>query len=141
MGKFLIVSGNFYRELADELLKGATSELDSHSVDYDSIEVPGALEIPQAIRYGIETGRYDGYIALGTVIRGETAHYDVVAGESSRALMDLALEHQAPIGNGILTVENRDQAWTRASVDQKNKGADAAKAVLNLFNLKSSWRA
>ncbi len=137
MKKILVVSGNFYRELADELLKGAIAKLRSHAYEYDTIEVPGALEIPQAIRYGIESGKYDGYIALGTVIRGETAHYDVVAGESSRALMDLALEHQAPIGNGILTVETRDQAWARASVDKKNKGADAANAAIALFELKS----
>ncbi len=137
MTKFLIVSGNFYRDLADELLKGAKAALETAGHDYDEVEVPGALEIPQAIRYSIESGNYAGYIALGTVIRGETAHYDVVAGESSRALMDLGLFHQVPIGNGILTVENRDQAWARAKVNEKNKGADAANAAITLFNLKS----
>jgi 6,7-dimethyl-8-ribityllumazine synthase len=136
MAKFLIVSGNFYRDLADELLKGASAALEKAGHEYVSLEVPGALEIPQAIRYGIETEDFAGYIALGTVIRGETAHYDVVAGESSRALMDLALDHQAPIGNGILTVENREQAWARARVSEKNKGADAANAAIALFEIK-----
>ena len=135
--KLLIISGNFYRELADEMLKGATAALKAAGYGYDSFEVPGALEIPQAIRYGIESGNYGGYIALGTVIRGETAHYDVVAGESSRALMDLSLQHQAPIGNGILTVETSDQAWARARVSEKNKGADAANAVIALLELKA----
>ena len=130
-----MISGVFYRDLADELLKGATTQLESLGHEYDALEVPGALEIPQIIRYAIESGKYAGYIALGTVIRGETAHYDVVAGESSRALMDLALQHQAPIGNGILTVENREQAWARASTDQKNKGADAANAAVTLFEI------
>ncbi|MDG1285943.1 MAG: 6,7-dimethyl-8-ribityllumazine synthase [Rickettsiales bacterium] len=137
MAKFLIVSGNFYRDLADELLKGAKAALETSGHEAEAVEVPGALEIPQAIRYGIESGNYAGYIALGTVIRGETAHYDVVAGESSRALMDMALEHQAPMGNGILTVETRDQAWTRANIHEKNKGADAANAAISLYELKS----
>lgn len=140
MAHFLIISGNFYRDLADELIKGAVTHLEHNSHSFDAVEVPGALEIPQAIAYGIESGKYAGYIALGTVIRGETAHYDVVAGESSRALMDLALAHQAPIGNGILTVENRDQAWARASVDKKNKGADAANAATSLYELKKNLK-
>ena len=136
MTHFLIVSGSFYKDLAAELQQGAIAELQTHRISYEMIEVPGALEIPQVIRYGIATQNYTAYIALGTVIRGETAHYDIVAGESSRALMELALQHQAPIGNGILTVENRKQAWQRASIAKKNKGADAAHAAVALYECK-----
>ena len=137
MAKFLIVSGNFYEDLAAELLKGATGALEEAGIHYEVVEVPGALEIPQAIAYGIKSGNYEGYVALGTVIRGETSHYDTVANESARALMDLGVKKRAPIGNGILTVENDEQAWVRARVDEKNKGADAAKAAIRLFEIKS----
>lgn len=140
MAKFLIVSGAFYRELADELLKGATTELKAKKHEWDAVEVPGALEIPLAIAYGMNSGKYDGYIALGTVIRGKTAHYDVVAGESSRALMDLTMLSLAPIGNGILTVENQKQAEERASVKKKNKGAVAARAAIELLELQQEMQ-
>jgi 6,7-dimethyl-8-ribityllumazine synthase len=107
-------------------------------LNFHEIYVPGALEIPQVIRYAIASGRYDGYVALGTVIRGETGHYDIVAGESSRALMDLSLQFQAPIGNGILTVENDEQAWERADPKRKDKGGDAVRAVLALLEAKQT---
>lgn len=139
MARFLIVSGEFYKDIAAELLKGATDALLQADHQAEMVNVPGALEIPQAIVYGIESGHYDGFIALGTVIRGETAHYDVVAGESARALMDLSMRYHAPIGNGILTVENHDQALERASTDKKNKGADAANAAVKLFHLKAKF--
>ncbi len=138
MPHIMIVSGSFYQDLAAELLKGAIAELAAHGVTYEKYHVPGALEIPQVIRYGIATNKYDGFVALGTVIRGETAHYDIVAGESARVLMDLALQYQTPIGNGILTVENDDQAWARADVKRKNKGKDAADAVLSLLKIKNA---
>jgi 6,7-dimethyl-8-ribityllumazine synthase len=140
MAEILIVSGAFYADLADALEAGALAEVKAAGHQPVVLRVPGALEIPQAIRYGISTGRFAAYIALGAVIRGETGHYDIVANESSRALMDLALEFQAPIGNGILTVEDDDQAWERADVDQKNKGGDAARAALAMLALKQEWK-
>lgn len=139
MTKILIVNGMFYTDIAAALTAGATAALTATGLEYDVLDVPGALEIPQAIRYGIHCGHYAGYVALGTVIRGETGHYDIVANESSRALMQLALEFQAPIGNGILTVENDEQAWERADPKRKNKGADAAHAVIALLNIQKGF--
>ena len=132
----LIVTARFYEDIADALLQGATDALDKTGTAYEVLEVPGALEIPPAIRLGIANGKYDGYIALGCVIRGETSHYDTVCNESARGLMDMALTHCAPIGNGILTVENRDQAMARASIDQMNKGGGATIACLSLLQTK-----
>lgn len=140
MAHFLVVSAKFYDDLADELRKGALGELIANEHTYDEVEVPGALEIPLAIRLGIETGKYDGCVALGTVIRGETGHYDIVAIESSRALMNLSLQYQMPIGNGILTVEDFKQAWARASTNDKNKGGGAAQAAMHLAALKTNFR-
>jgi 6,7-dimethyl-8-ribityllumazine synthase len=137
----LIVSGMFYPDLASSLREGAAAALTAAAMPFEEVEVAGALEIPQAIRYAIASGKYHGYVALGTVIRGETTHYDIVSQESSRALMELALKYQAPIGNGILTVENDEQAWERAAIGRKNKGGDAANAVLSLLALKQQWRA
>ncbi len=136
MKPILIINGKFYTDLAAELRAGAEEALTAAGYAYQSMDVPGALEIPQAIRYAIASDRYAGYVALGTVIRGETGHYDVVVNESCRGLMDLALEHQIPIGNGILTVENDEQAWERADRTRKNKGADAAGAVIALLKIK-----
>jgi len=136
MSSILIVSGQFYDDLAAALLQGAVQEIMNAQLSCDTIGVPGALEIPQAIRYGISSGKYAGYVALGTVIRGETGHYEVVANESSRALMELALTHQVPIGNGILTVENFEQAWDRADPARRNKGGEAARAVIELIGIK-----
>ena len=139
MSRILIVEARFYEDIADELVKGAIAALEEASVEFDRVEVPGALEIPAAI--AIASRRTDGephagYVALGCVIRGETSHYDYVCGESARGLQDLALWEGLSIGNGILTVENRDQAWARAAVDKKNKGKDAVQAALALVALK-----
>ncbi|CAK0748036.1 6,7-dimethyl-8-ribityllumazine synthase 1 [Azospirillaceae bacterium] len=139
----MIVEARFYEELAEELARGAIIELDKAGASYDRVAVPGAFEIPAAIQYAIRSldfysgrPRYDGYIALGCVIRGETTHYDVICNESARGLMELALRYTIAVGNGILTVENREQAWTRASVKQKNKGGGAARACLDMIGLK-----
>ncbi len=138
--RLLIVEARFYEDIADELLSGAVAALESAGAQFDKVSVPGALEIPAAIAmalYAAQDGgvEYDGFIALGCVIRGETSHYDIVAGESARALMDLALEECLAIGNGILTVENSAQAWARARVSEKNKGGGAAEAALAMIAL------
>ena len=137
--KFFIVEADFYKDLAEELAKGATQTLDAAGVAYDRVQVPGALEIPAAIALAADTRQYCGFIALGCVIRGETSHYDIVAGESARALQDLALDRRLALGNGILTVENADQAWARARVSEKNKGRDAAEATLAMWGLKKEF--
>ncbi|MDH5771721.1 MAG: 6,7-dimethyl-8-ribityllumazine synthase [Rhodospirillaceae bacterium] len=136
MTKVLVVQARFYEQIADELVSGASKALKSARVDFDVMEVPGAFEIPGAISIAAESGIYDGFVALGCVIRGETTHYDYVAGESARALMDLSLEGVA-LGNGILTVENSEQAMVRAQVDKKNKGADAANACLRMIEVRN----
>ena len=130
----LIVEARFYEDIADELVRGASQVLDARGVKHDRVDVPGTFEIPAAIMWNLSV--YDGFIALGCVIRGETTHYDYVCGESARGLQDLALQHRAPIGYGILTVENKEQAWERASVDKRNKGKDAAEACLRMIELK-----
>ncbi|MBI1233128.1 MAG: 6,7-dimethyl-8-ribityllumazine synthase [Alphaproteobacteria bacterium] len=135
--RILIITAVFYREVADALTKGATEALED--CDVDTAEVPGALELPGAITIAASSGAgYDGYVALGCVIRGETSHYDYVCGESARGLMDLSLMG-VPVGNGILTVENRDQAMERAV--KRNKGAAAAHAVLSLIALRARFEA
>ena len=131
----LIVEARFYADIADELVRGATATLAEAGATFDRTTVPGAFEIPTAIAMAIDSGRYDGYVALGCVIRGETSHYDYVCGESARGLAELARVHRAPIGYGILTCETRDQAWARAAVDGKNKGRDTAEACLALIAL------
>lgn len=136
MAHFLIVEARFYTDLADELAAGATQALSDAGHTFERVAVPGALEIPAAMLLGYKgTTDFDGYIALGVVIRGETSHYDIVAGESSRALMDLALNPGLAVGNGIQTVENRDQAWARANRSDKNKGGGAALAALSLVTI------
>ncbi|MDZ7823714.1 MAG: 6,7-dimethyl-8-ribityllumazine synthase [Ahrensia sp.] len=127
---FLIVEARFYDGMSDALLEGATSALDAAGVSYDVVTVPGALEIPAAIAYAIDgVTDYDGFVALGMVIRGETYHFDIVANESARALMDLSVAEGAPIGNGIMTVENEAQGWARAKKNELDKGGFAAKAA------------
>ena len=143
--KVLIIVAPFYQHITDQLVAGATAYLEEASVSFDTITVPGAFEIPGVITcaelaqeaHPVAASHYEGYIALGCVIRGETSHYDYVAGESCRALMDLSLEGIA-VGNGILTVENEAQALVRAGVDQKNKGGDAAEACLRMIEVRSS---
>lgn len=134
----LIVEARFYEDISDELLSGAEAELESSGVTFDKVSVPGCLEIPAAISmalYAAEDGgtEYDGFVALGCVIRGETSHYDIVSGESARALMDLAVEETLALGNGIITCDNSDQAWARARVSEKNKGGAAARAALAMI--------
>lgn len=131
----LIVEARFYDELLDELSAGAREVLDEAGVTHETIAVPGSLEVPAAIAIAEESGRFDGYVALGVVIRGVTAHFDIVAGESARGLMELTLDGLA-IGNGILTVENEEQAWARAARKRLNKGAAAAAAALALVRLR-----
>jgi 6,7-dimethyl-8-ribityllumazine synthase len=140
----LIVEARFYEDLADELAIGAIAALDEAGATYDRVAVPGALEIPAAIAIaleGVEEGRepYDGFVCLGTVIRGETSHYDIVAGESARAMMQLAVDEALALGNGVLTVENDDQAWARARVSEGNKGGAAAKAALAMIALRKQF--
>ena len=140
--KVLIVDANFYEDLASELVRGAVAELEKMGISYERLSVPGALEIPSAISLvsqGNEAKLFAGYIALGCVIRGETSHYDIVCGESARGLSKLALDKNLAIGNGILTVDNWEQAWARASVLKKNKGRDAAIACLSLFQIKQRY--
>ena len=139
MTHVLIVEARFYEDLADELVKGAMATLEAAGVTYDRIAVPGAFEIPAAIGYAAQGGKYAGYVALGCVIRGETTHYDYVCGESARGLQDLAIQRHLAIGYGILTCENGEQAWTRASVAKKNKGKDAAEACLAMVELKQRF--
>jgi 6,7-dimethyl-8-ribityllumazine synthase len=142
----LIVEARFYEDIADELVKGAMGVLEKAGVTFDRLAVPGAFEIPAAIRMAIRAmhfhphrRRYDGYVALGCVIRGETTHYDYVCQESARGLQDLALEFTLALGYGILTVENESQAWERARVDRKNKGGDAARACLAMIEAKRGF--
>ena len=139
MAHILIVAARFYEDIADALLEGATTHLEARGATYDVLDVPGAFEIPAAIRMAMNSGKYDGYVALGCVIRGETTHYDYVCSESARGLMQLSTAHALAIGNGILTVENRDQAWARAGVDQGNKGEAAATAALHMVKFRQAF--
>jgi 6,7-dimethyl-8-ribityllumazine synthase len=137
----LIVEAPYYAHISDELARGAVAALEAAGATYERVTVPGAFEIPAAIRFAVEDGApYDGYIALGCVIRGETTHYDYVCAESARGLQQLALAHCLAIGFGILTVENEAQALVRARVDRKNKGGEAAKACLAMIALKNQYR-
>ncbi|MDQ0327227.1 6,7-dimethyl-8-ribityllumazine synthase [Rhodopseudomonas julia] len=145
MSHFLLIEARFYRDLSDELARGAIAELERRGVTYDRIAVPGVLEIPGALSMALiaaEEGNisaYDGFVLLGCVIRGETSHYDIVAVESARAVMDLVSAYGLALGNGVLTVENGDQAWARAGVDGKNKGAAAAAAACEMAELRERW--
>ena len=133
----LVVEARFYSDISDELLAGAKAAIEKSGATFDKVTVPGALEIPAAVAMALASSKkYDGYVALGCVIRGETTHYDTVANESARALMDLAITHRLAIGNGILTVENEEQAWARARVSEMNKGGAAAEAALAMIALK-----
>jgi 6,7-dimethyl-8-ribityllumazine synthase len=139
--KLLIVEARFYDHLADALLEGAKAALDEAGASYDVVTVPGALEIPAAISFALDAAEdggtdYDGFVALGTVIRGETYHFDIVANESARALIDLSVEESLAIGNGILTTENEEQAWVRARRNEGDKGGFAARAALAMIALR-----
>jgi 6,7-dimethyl-8-ribityllumazine synthase len=139
--RLLIVEARFYEDIAEALMRGARAVLDEAGVEYDSVRVPGALEVPAAIAMAVDAARtrrraYDGVVALGCVIQGETYHFDLVANESARGLMDLAIDRQLAVGNGILTVDNPAQAHARAGGAKGNKGADAARAALAMAQLK-----
>lgn len=138
MAKFLIVEARFYDHLNDMLVAGARAALEAAGHQADVVTVPGALEIPGAISLAIESDAYDGYVAIGVVIRGETYHFEIVAGESARGIMALTMDGIA-IGNGILTVENEEQAIVRADPAQKNKGGEAAKAAIALLALRERF--
>lgn len=138
MAKFLIVEARFYDHLNDLLIEGAKAALDDAGHKYEVVTVPGALEIPGAIALAAESGRYDGFVAIGVVIRGETYHFEVVSNESARGLMALSMDAIA-IGNGILTVENEEQALVRARPDQKDKGGEAAKAAIAMLALRERF--
>jgi 6,7-dimethyl-8-ribityllumazine synthase len=142
----LIVEARYYAHIADYLLDGATAALSAGGASFERVTVPGALEVPPAILFAAKMSEhagktYDGFVALGCVIRGETYHFEIVAGESARGLMDLGLQHGVCIGNGILTVENEEQALVRATPSGGDKGGDAARACLALINLRSRLRA
>lgn len=139
----LIIEARFYEELADELARGAIAALEQRGATYSRVSVPGVLELPAAVKYALDAmahggvkKRIDGFVVLGCVIRGETTHYDIVSNESARALMDLAVDRSLALGNGIQTVENEAQAWARAKIDQKDKGGGAARACLDMIDLK-----
>ncbi len=146
MPHLLIIDARFYEDLADELVKGATAALDRAGATYDQVSVPGAFEIPTALSMALDAAEtvgteYDGYVLLGCVIRGETSHYDIVANESARVLMELVVAESLALGNGILTVENGDQAWARARRDEKNTGAGAAAAALAMIRVRNGFGA
>lgn len=136
----LIVEARYYAHVSDALLKGAEAALDDAGVRYDRVTVPGAFEIPAAIALAARMRKYDGYVALGCVIRGETSHYDLVCGECARGIQALALAGHA-IGFGVLTVENVNQAFARARIDEKNKGGEAVRACLAMIALRQSLKA
>jgi 6,7-dimethyl-8-ribityllumazine synthase len=139
--RILIVEARFYDDIADALLAGASKVLKEAGAEFDCVTVPGSLEIPAAIALAVDAARrrrrpYDGAVALGCVIRGDTIHADIVSHQSARGLMDLSVARQLPIGNGIITVDNEDQAWVRARPQEQDKGGDAARAVLAMVGFK-----
>jgi 6,7-dimethyl-8-ribityllumazine synthase len=139
--RILVVEARFYNDIADALLAGASKALDEAQANWDSIVVPGALEIAPAVAIALDAAEkqknaYDGVVALGCVIQGETFHFDIVAMQSARAILDLSMERRIPIGNGILTVDTESQAWARARLTEGDKGGDAARAALALIEIK-----
>ena len=144
--RVLVVEAPYYRDISGQLLEGARRVLEAAGAQFDVVAVPGALEIPTAIALAEESGRfpvsvrYDGYVALGCVIRGETYHFEIVANESARGLTQLGIDHRLAIGNGILTTEDEDQAWARARISEGDKGGGAARACLDLIALRKRLR-
>ncbi len=138
MAKFLIVEARFYDHLNDMLMDGAKAALDAAGHAHATLTVPGALEIPGAISMAIDSSQYDGFVALGVVLRGETYHFEIVSNESARGIMALTLDGAA-IGNGIITVENEAQALARADKGQKDKGGEAAKAAVAMYELAQKY--
>ncbi len=146
--RVLIIEASFYQDIADQLSAGAIKVLEDAGVSFERLSVPGAFEIPAAIRFAIRSmevrstasGGYNGFIALGCVVRGETDHYDHISRETIRALMDIAVNYSVAMGMGVLTCETYEQAIARASVSKKNKGADVAAACIQMMELKKSLR-
>ena len=138
MARLLIAEARFYAHLNDMLAAGARAAIEAAGHDHETVTVPGALELPAAIAFAAESGRYDAYVALGVVIRGETFHFEIVAGESARGIMALTLDGLA-VGNGVLTVEDEAQATVRADPKQGDKGGEAARAALALLELKGKF--
>lgn len=136
----LIIEARYYNHINDMLLDGARKELDRHDVVATVVTVPGALEIPAALNFAITQGDYAAFVVLGCIIRGETTHYDVVQNESARGVYQLVLEHDLALGNAILTVENEAQALARADISRKNKGGEAARAAIEMLNLKRQFQ-
>lgn len=139
--RILVVEARFYDDIADALLAGAKRVIEEAGAKWDRLTVPGSLEVPATIAIAVEAAErrgqpYDGAVALGCVIRGDTIHFEIVSHESARALMDLAVAKRFPIGNGILTVETESQAWARARIEEADKGGDAARAALAMVRLK-----
>src|ERR1700680_2980019 len=139
--RILIVEARFYDDIADALLAGATQALKEAGASFDCISVPGSLEIPTAIAIALDAAQrrrrpYDGAVALGCVIRGDTIHFEIVSHHSARGLMELSVARKIPIGNGIITVDTEAQAWERARVEEQDKGGDAARAALALIGIK-----
>ncbi len=139
--RILIVEARFYDDIADALLAGASRVLKEAEAEFDCVTVPGSLEIPAAIAITVDAAKarrrpYDGVVALGCVIRGDTIHFEIVSHQSARGLMDLAVARQLPIGNGIITVDNETQAWARARPQEQDKGGNAARAALAMVGLK-----
>ncbi|ACI92989.1 6,7-dimethyl-8-ribityllumazine synthase [Afipia carboxidovorans OM5] len=139
--RVVIVEARFYDDIQDALLEGAKTELDAAGVAYDILSVPGALEIPAAIAIALDAAKkngrpYEGAVALGCVIRGDTIHFEIVSAESARGLMDLSVSRSLALGNGIITVNNTEQAWERARADDLNKGGDAARAAIQMIRIK-----
>jgi 6,7-dimethyl-8-ribityllumazine synthase len=144
--RVLIVEARFYEDIADALFAGASRALQAAGVVFERVSVPGALEIAPALAIALDVAEragkpYDGAVALGCVIRGETLHFEIVSVESARALLDLSVARRVPVGNGVLTVDNDAQAWMRASIDKGDKGGDAARAALSLIGLKRGLQA
>ena len=139
VNKFLIIEARFYDDISDSLGEGAIERLELSGFEYDRLQVSGALEIPAAIAMAADTGFFLGFVALGCIIRGQTSHYDIVRNESARGLMYLSIEKKLAIGNGIITVENIEQAWDRARASRKNKGGDAALAAIKMHSIKALY--
>ena len=139
--KILIIFSNYYEDITEALMAGAVDVLRNSGMEFETIEVPGVLELPAALAMAVKFGKYQGYVILGCVIRGETTHYEIVSNESAHAIMKLACKHRLALGNGIQTVENRDQAWARASLEGKNNGGGAAKAALAMIEVRQQLQA
>ena len=145
--RILIVEARYYQDIADELAKGATRELETAGLGHDRLAVPGVFEVPGAIRFALRamethsaTVNYSGFVALGTVIQGETDHYQHISREATRALMDIAIHQSVALGFGILTCDTQDQAKARAAVDRGNKGGEAVRACLRMMEVKKDFR-